>query len=447
MINACSRVANVEDAEVYLREMQDAELAPNEITWTAIIKGATGVFDLDKAESLLEEMTSSGVAPNVRTFNTILRACTRTGDFERTQRLWKQLEAANVAPDTSSLSALTRIQAQALKLKEAKESLGRLEALVKERNAKQGFYIVDPTIYLLLASLNLLTGSPFDRVASFMTKFDKAIKLVETQKKKQGGKGEDEEGAATVELLDPEMLLEGKYIRSVLESEKPLPKEVTSKAKLGPVDSGIVKVFTAGGSDNFKWTQSKEAKAHTVKRKLELCSGSGDWVISRAQADEKVEWAAVEIRFDRIHEIWRKVLLNRLENRITVIHADASKLSEIVPPGSVDEIFINFPDPAPSRTDPNRLISAKLLAEMAKILVPGGMVVVASDDFDYVRWIKEDASDMPTVFDASRMTTAANNDAYGTSFFDHLWTARGRTERSWLTLYTLPASSNKKKKA
>lgn len=475
LINACSRSHDMEGAESYLRDMQSSKLVPNEITWTALIKGATAIFDLPNAIKYLEEMRSSGVPPNLRTYNTILRACFRVGDFVTATDLVKnRMKLQGIKPDFTTLQTLTQIQSQAMQITEASDTAAHLEALIESKKTKDAKptpapskkqkdqlkgksdakasssnsksdadsnvapkeekvekeFVVDPSLYLLLASTALLTGSMLKRVRQYIDKFDAQVALLKA-KARELNDGSESDAVA------PEMIMEGTYIRPYIEKDEGLRKKMVEITKLGPVGSPFVKKFDSNNVKlgEFLWPVSK-SDGNDKKRKLEICSGSGDWVIGRAQKDD-ANWAAMEIRFDRVHEIWRRVILNKLDERITVLHADAAHLDRMIPKGSVDEIFINFPDPPHTRWSAQRMVTPSLLKSIAHVLVPGGTVVIATDDFDYIRWIHEDSKTLGDYFDTSKTATSKSMEDYGTSYFDGLWSSRGRTDRAFLTLTAL----------
>lgn len=481
MINACSRSSDMKGAEWYLRAMQDDKLTPNEITWTALIKGATAAFDIPTAIKFLDEMRTSGVPPNLRTYNTILRACFRVGDASTANDLVKnRMKQQSIKPDFTALQTLTQIQAQAMLYSEAFDTAAYLEALLDAKKVKDAKaekhassapsktedsksaskdkkddknkkssdakdakkpeivkvekeFIIDPSLYLLLASTAILSGSMLKKVRQYMDKFDAQVALLKAMASEI--KSADE--TADPEPVALEMLMEANYIRPYLEKNEGLVKKAIEITKLGATGSPFVKHFDASSTEastDYLWPVDKSTK--DKKRKLEICSGSGDWVIARAQKDD-ANWAALEIRFDRVHEIWRRVVLNKLEDRVTVIHADAAHLEKMIPKGSVDEIFINFPDPPHTRWSAQRMVTPTLLRSLATVLVPGGTVIIATDDFDYIRWVHEDSKSLGDFFDPEKTTTSKSIEGYGTSYFDGLWSSRGRTDRAFLTLTAL----------
>jgi tRNA (guanine-N7-)-methyltransferase len=75
-----------------------------------------------------------------------------------------------------------------------------------------------------------------------------------------------------------------------------------------------------------------------------------------------------------------------LEN-VRIQDGDARELLARLPDASVSRVFILFPDPWPkARHHKRRLIQADTVAELARVLAPGGALRFASDWADYVDW-------------------------------------------------------------
>jgi tRNA (guanine-N7-)-methyltransferase len=66
---------------------------------------------------------------------------------------------------------------------------------------------------------------------------------------------------------------------------------------------------------------------------------------------------------------------------------DGRELMAALPDASIARVFILFPDPWPkARHHKRRLITAEAVAELARVLKPGGRVRFATDWADYVGW-------------------------------------------------------------
>ena len=84
--------------------------------------------------------------------------------------------------------------------------------------------------------------------------------------------------------------------------------------------------------------------------------------------------AAVEIKADGL-------------TNVRLHHGDARDVLDNVPDNSVDCVYVLFPDPWPkSKHNKRRIIRAAFVAEIFRILKPGGRFRFASDIIDYVDW-------------------------------------------------------------
>ena len=92
---------------------------------------------------------------------------------------------------------------------------------------------------------------------------------------------------------------------------------------------------------------------------MELGSGSGDWIISQANANPNVNYMSVELRADRVAQTFAKATLNLsitnesnntrpkipLMNLCCCGAECGSFLRERIPPNSISRIYVNHPEP------------------------------------------------------------------------------------------------------
>ena len=164
---------------------------------------------------------------------------------------------------------------------------------------------------------------------------------------------------------------------------------------------------------------------------LEYCSGNGGWVGSKALSDPQINWVGIEMKLGRSRKIWAKIKNFELPNLFVINGEGYHATVNYLPSASVHKIYINFPDPWPKRRhSKNRIIQPKFLAEMARILIPGGSVLFVTDDPEYSDWTidifansKSFVSHYPAPF------YSCDLENYGTSFFDALWREKGKTIR------------------
>jgi len=98
--------------------------------------------------------------------------------------------------------------------------------------------------------------------------------------------------------------------------------------------------------------------------KLEICAGSGEWVVAQANASAaEANWAAIEIMRDRVHNIFSQMVFERVSN-LCVIGGDAATiLQRHILARSVEHVFINFPEPPHVSGDEAGESSLHLLTE------------------------------------------------------------------------------------
>ena len=53
--------------------------------------------------------------------------------------------------------------------------------------------------------------------------------------------------------------------------------------------------------------------------KMEICSGHGDWIVERAKNDPHSNWVGLEIRHERVYQIWSKMRFEQLDNLMIIV--------------------------------------------------------------------------------------------------------------------------------
>ena len=115
----------------------------------------------------------------------------------------------------------------------------------------------------------------------------------------------------------------------------------------------------------------------------ELGSGSGRHLITLAQSSPDTLFIGMELRYKRAYRTIEKARQQGISN-LFVLRANARYLSKLFPAGSLDAIYINFPDPWDKRRWlKNRLIQGQFVAEMAELLGRGGALSYKTDHPEY----------------------------------------------------------------
>ena len=112
---------------------------------------------------------------------------------------------------------------------------------------------------------------------------------------------------------------------------------------------------------------------------VELGSGSGHHLVALAESDPKSLFIGFELRFKRVYKTAEKAQQRSLSN-LLVIRSDARRLPELIAPGSLDGVYVNFPDPwGKRRWEKHRLLSREYLQVVGTLLRQGGFLSYKTD--------------------------------------------------------------------
>lgn len=161
---------------------------------------------------------------------------------------------------------------------------------------------------------------------------------------------------------------------------------------------------------------------------IEYCSGNGGWIASKAQANTDQNWVAVERKFPRVQKIWSKIKKFNLANLFVICGEGHQATNQYFPKNSVNEVFINFPDPWPkTRHAKHRIVQPAFITEIRRILEEKGTLTMVTDDPVYSASMIADVqavggfeSNFPHPYYSLELPN------YGTSFFEDLWRQKGK---------------------
>ncbi|CAJ1357710.1 unnamed protein product, partial [Effrenium voratum] len=197
--------------------------------------------------------------------------------------------------------------------------------------------------------------------------------------------------------------------------------------------------------------------------KLELCSGEGEWVCAQAAKDAEGNWACVEHRRDRVFRTFSRAFLTGVSN-LCFVAGDAAMLLQLLAPGSVAQVFVNFPEPPVRRglgdgdaagdDSAPHLLTVSTFKLIHRVLRAKGMLLVHSDNVTYLRQlaatidraggfqnapdpgeaVREGAEDASVQIWRGRPgPTAGVVEPQASSYFDRLW-SHGRFKRRYFIL-------------
>ena len=133
------------------------------------------------------------------------------------------------------------------------------------------------------------------------------------------------------------------------------------------------------------------------------------------------------MKYKRIRKIWAKIQNLNISNLLGVCGEAESWTKRYVPDHTIDQVFINFPDPWPkNKHTKNRLIDGPFVAELARILKPGGFITIVTDHHLYSEAILKlmiHSNHFSPLLQAPHHAPLMED--YGSSYFEEMWRERG----------------------
>jgi tRNA (guanine-N7-)-methyltransferase len=119
---------------------------------------------------------------------------------------------------------------------------------------------------------------------------------------------------------------------------------------------------------------------------LEIGFGGGEHLAAQAEANPHIGFIGSEVFLNGVAGALKEIDQRKLSN-VRLFNDDVRLLLPALPDASLRRVFLMFPDPWPkTRHAKRRFIGPAMLSELARLLVDGGELRVASDHPVYVRW-------------------------------------------------------------
>jgi tRNA (guanine-N7-)-methyltransferase len=116
---------------------------------------------------------------------------------------------------------------------------------------------------------------------------------------------------------------------------------------------------------------------------LEIGFGAGEHLAAQAARHPDILFLAAEPFLNGVGSALRHIDEAGLTN-VRMLAGDGRELLAALPDASIERLFILFPDPWPkARHRKRRLVGAEVIAELVRVLKPGGGMRFATDVEDY----------------------------------------------------------------
>ncbi|SLN59272.1 tRNA (guanine-N(7)-)-methyltransferase [Aquimixticola soesokkakensis] len=141
-----------------------------------------------------------------------------------------------------------------------------------------------------------------------------------------------------------------------------------------------------------------EKRFHGKPVWVEIGFGGGEHLVHMAETYPEVEIIGCEPFINGVAMLLGKIRKLGTQN-VSVYAGDARNLFDVLPKGSIDKAFLNYPDPWPkSRHHRRRFVTQDHLVPLHGVLKAGAEFRVATDIPDYVRQTMEEVPKAGFVF-------------------------------------------------
>lgn len=155
--------------------------------------------------------------------------------------------------------------------------------------------------------------------------------------------------------------------------------------------------------------------------------GRGEFLMALAEKEEGTDFLGVELSYKRVIKMARRLARTELTNMRLCEARAQDAVSRGLSDASVTTFWVNFPDPWPKkRHAARRLLQPAFVSELARALVPGGTLQVATDHVAYSEWIDEVLTAEPQLRNARDSAWSADVEGRTRTGYELEWRAEGR---------------------
>ena len=364
---------------------------------TAYLKGLFSAWECDKARSLFRTIMEKNEVIGERTLDTYLRGCLYSGDIESSLEAFR---SSKTSKSTSSFEMVHKTMA--------------IHGVIPDETV--GYNASSSSVSHIAAAKAFIANNDFLKADECLRNVSRhELQEIKTDLKFQAHKKNE---------LKRELDFISRFIRLGIHDrnfKSLLPQHLNFSDR----------DFVVASHSERTGLQLPVAFRKRPQTNLEVCSGTGEWIVEQASKCRDITWIASEIRVDRCFDIILKAFCEGLDNLI-VCAGDVRHLFSLIPEQALNNIYVNFPEPPAWHEEfsdsQNDLISSDFIRETVLALRSGGNLQIVSDNSSYMGKVYEKISSEPGFVSEFKTLKAT-----GSSYFDRMFSKGGKTNRYQIT--------------
>lgn len=179
----------------------------------------------------------------------------------------------------------------------------------------------------------------------------------------------------------------------------------------------------------YKTIKGKWREEHFKNDKpitIELACGRGEYSVGLGRLFPERNFIGVDVKGERI---WKGSTVAVEENLVNVafLRTHILLIENFFEPGEIDEVWLTFPDPRPTKRDIKRRLTSPRFMEMYKrLLKPGGYVRLKTDNTILYEYTLEEAQNRTDIHDLK-----FTNDVYASELRPECFDIKTRYEEAF----------------
>jgi tRNA (guanine-N7-)-methyltransferase len=135
----------------------------------------------------------------------------------------------------------------------------------------------------------------------------------------------------------------------------------------------------------------KHMFAHSNCVKLEIGFGNGDSLVEMAQKDAGCNYIGIEVHDPGVGHCLNRIHEEGINNLKLISHDAIEVLQHMIPAGTLDAVFLFFPDPwHKKRHHKRRIVNQQFRDLLIQTMKPGAVLHMATDWLEYAQHMAQD---------------------------------------------------------